>query len=152
MHWKKTYGSIEGSAFTAYRFTFCRISKSRPKLAPSTWVSSSSSCGSGTRSSLVGRWGSDGRTAPSAAAWWWTRSSWIHPPAQPAEVWNRAYASFWSECALGTTGQLEEREEEEAYNGLVTTVAKSRSPPRLWGAIQGHQLSKESLSTFHTVG
>ena len=98
--------------FTAYRFTFCRISKSRPKLAPSAWVSSSSSCGSGTRFWLAGRWGSGGRRAPSAAAWWWTHSAWIHPRARPAGVWNRACASFWSECASGTTGHLEEWEEE----------------------------------------
>lgn len=134
---RRPMGSAEGLAFTAYRFTFCRISKSRPELAPSAWVSSSSSCGSGTRSWLVGRWGSDGRRAPSAAAWWWTHLAWIHLRAQPAEVWNTVYASFWSECASGTTGHLEEGEEEGVYNGLVTTVAKSRSPPRLWGAYRG---------------
>lgn len=144
MHWKKTQESAGGSAFTAHRFTSCRIPKSRPTLALSTLVSSSSSYGSGTRSWLAGHWGSGGRTALVAAAWWWTRSSWIHPPALPAEVWSRAYVSFWSGCALGTTVQLEEREggrdggrEEEAYNGLVATVAKSRSPPRLRGAKHG---------------
>ena len=153
---RRPKGAQEAGLLTAYRFTFCRISKSRPKLAPSAWVSSSSSCGSGTRSWLVGRWGSAGRRAPSAAAWWWTRSSWIHPLALPAEVWNRVYASFWSECASGTTGlrggggaaeeEEEEAEEEEegAYNGLVTTVAKSRSPPRLWGAYRGTSGPREA--------
>lgn len=116
---------------TAYWFTFCRISKSRPTLALSAWVSSSSSCGSGTRSWLVGRWGSDGRTAPSAAVWWWTRSSWIRLPAQPAAVWNTACVSFWSGCALGTREPLEERGGEGQHEGSDITAGKSRSPPRL---------------------
>lgn len=112
MHWKMPYKRTQKVWFflyTAYWFTFCRISKNRPTLALSALVSSSSSCGSGTRSWLVGRWGSDGRTAPSAAVWWWTHSSWIRLPAQPAAVWNTACVSFWSGCALGTREQLEER-------------------------------------------
>lgn len=115
---------------TAYWFTFCRISKSRPKLAPSVWVSSSSSCGSGTRSWPVGRWGSDGQIALSVAAWWWTRSSWIRLLVQPAGVWNMVCASSWSGCALGTRGQLEERR-GGGHKGLDTTAEKSLSPPRL---------------------
>lgn len=136
---------------TAYWFTFCHISKSRPKLAPSVWVSSSSSCGSGTRSWPVGRWGSDGRIALSAAAWWWTHSSWIRLLVQPAGVWNMVCASFWSECALGTRGQLEERR-GGGHKGLDTTAEKSLSPPRLRSLYEGYQLSKESLGGAGLVG
>lgn len=139
-------GSKEGLAFTAYRFTSCCISKSRPELAPSTLVSSFSSCGSGTRSWLVGRWDSDDRRAPSAAVWWWTHSAWIHLLAQPAEVWNRVCVSFWSECASGTTGHLEEkkrgggththtqRQRISYYSSKITVTSKVMVDP------QGHQL------------
>lgn len=121
--------------YTAYWFTFCRISKNRPTLALSALVSSSSSCGSGTRSWPVGRWGSDGRTAPSAAVWWWTHSSWIRLPAQPAAVWNTACVSFWSGCALGTREQLEERQEGRRtawrirhHSGEITAISKVDQP------------------------
>lgn len=145
MHSKKTWGNAPGSAFTAHRF--CCISKSRPKPAPSTLVFSSSSYGSGTRSWLVGRWGSGDRRAPAAAAWWWTRSAWIHLRAQPAGVWNRVCVSFLSEYASGTTGHLEGKKRGGGgaqrishHTGEITVTSKVMVDPR------GHQLSVASWS------
>lgn len=79
----------------------------RRRRARASSASSSSFCGSETRFWLVGRSGPACRTAPSASACWWTRSSEIHFPVRPAAAWSRASSSSCPLFAPRTTKHLE---------------------------------------------